>query len=274
MNKQIQLWKDWRLHTLTFVIVLISEGIGTHKFNLGPTSLLLMPVVYAVILGLIAYFTPLVKKKQAKNAEPMVFIAVALLIAKFGVEAGPALPKIIAAGPALILQELGNLATILISLPIAIMLGLKRETIGMTHSIGREVNLALITERYKTNSPEWQGVMSMYIFGTIFGAIFFSVFSSVLISILPLHPLSFAMATGVGSGVMTTAALGPLVEAFPGQASTLAAFSGTSNLLTSVTGLYMAIVFALPLTEKYYALLTKMKGKFSQVKGWDNDFSN
>lgn len=274
MNKQAQLWKDWRLHTLTFVIVLIAEGIGTHKFNLGPTSLLLMPVVYAVILGLIAYFTPLVKKKQAKHSEPMVFIAVALLIAKFGVEAGPALPKIIAAGPALILQELGNLATILISLPIAIMLGLKRETIGMTHSIGREVNLALITERYKTNSPEWQGVMSMYIFGTIFGAIFFSVFSSVLISILPLHPLSFAMATGVGSGVMTTAALGPLVEAFPDQASTLAAFSGTSNLLTSVTGLYMAIVFALPLTEKYYALVTKLKGKFSQVKGWDNDFSN
>ena len=274
MNKQAQLWKDWRLHTLTFIVVLISEAIGTHKFNLGPTSLLLMPVVYAVILGLIAYFTPLVKKKQAKNAEPMVFIAVALLIAKFGVEAGPALPKIIAAGPALILQELGNLATILISLPIAIMLGLKRETIGMTHSIGREVNLALITERYKTNSPEWQGVMSMYIFGTIFGAIFFSVFSSVLISILPLHPLSFAMATGVGSGVMTTAALGPLVEAFPNQASTLAAFSGTSNLLTSVTGLYMAIVFALPLTEKYYALVTKLKGKFSQVKGWDNDFSN
>ncbi|WP_440205863.1 DUF3100 domain-containing protein, partial [Campylobacter coli] len=86
------------------------------------------------------------------------------------------LPKIIAAGPALILQEAGNLATIIISLPLAILLGLRRESIGMTHSIGREPNLALITEKYGITSPEWRGVMSMYIFGTIFGAIFFSIF--------------------------------------------------------------------------------------------------
>lgn len=72
------------------------------------TSILLLPVVYGVVLGLSAYFTPMVKQKQAKNSEPMVFISVAILIAKFGTEAGPALPKIIAAGPALILQEFGS----------------------------------------------------------------------------------------------------------------------------------------------------------------------
>src|SRR5699024_2039733 len=116
---------------------------------------------------LLAYFTPLVGKKQAKHSEPMVFISVAILIAKFGTEAGPALPKIIAAGPALVLQELGNLGTIFLSLPLAIMLGLRREAIGMTHSIGREANMALITEKFGIESPEWRGVMSMYIFGTI-----------------------------------------------------------------------------------------------------------
>jgi hypothetical protein len=266
MENENKLWKDWRLHLLVLVIMVISEVIGAHKIPLGFSSILLLPVVYAVLLGLIAYFTPLVKRKQAKNSEPLVFISVALLIAKFGVEAGPALPKIISAGPALILQEIGNLGTIFISLPLAVLLGLRRESIGMTHSIGREPNLALITEKFGISSPEWRGVMSMYIFGTIFGAIFFSIFAGLIISILPLSPLAYSMATGVGSGVMTAAALGPLVEMYPHQASTITAFSGVSNLLTSITGLYMGILIALPLTQKYYASVMKLKSKFSKNK--------
>ncbi|WP_210129152.1 DUF3100 domain-containing protein [Staphylococcus sp. GDY8P38P] len=266
MQQQNILWKDWRLHGIVLIIMIISEVIGANKIPLGITSILLLPVVYAVLLGLGVYFTPIIGKRQAKHSEPMVFISVALLIAKFGVEAGPALPKIIAAGPALILQEAGNLATIIISLPLAILLGLRRESIGMTHSIGREPNLALITEKYGITSPEWRGVMSMYIFGTIFGAIFFSIFSGILISILPFSPLAFAMATGVGSGVMTAAALGPLVEMYPDQASTITAFSGVSNLLTSVTGLYVGILIALPLTRKYYSFIMHIKSKFTKDK--------
>ena len=134
----------------------------------------------------------------------------------------------------------------------------------MTHSIGRESNLALITEKFGIASPEWRGVMSMYIFGTIFGAIFFSIFSGIIISILPLSPIAYAMATGVGSGVMTAAALGPLVEMYPDQTSTITAFSGVSNLLTSVTGLYVGMLIALPLTRKYYSLIMNIKNKFTK----------
>ena len=99
MQQQNILWKDWRLHGIVLIIMIISEVIGAHKIPLGITSILLLPVVYAVLLGLGVYFTPIIGKRQAKHSEPMVFISVALLIAKFGVEAGPALPKIIAAGP-------------------------------------------------------------------------------------------------------------------------------------------------------------------------------
>ena len=41
-------------------------------------------------------------------------MSVTLLIVKFGVQAGPALPELIQAGP-VILQEFGNLATILVA---------------------------------------------------------------------------------------------------------------------------------------------------------------
>ena len=62
---------------------------------------------------------------------------------------------------------------------------------------------------------------------------------------------------------MTAASLGPLVAAFPDMADTITAFSGASNLLTSVTGLYASIFIGLPLTEKMYKVLTKRRDKKS-----------
>src|SRR5699024_950615 len=146
--------------------------------------------------------------------------------------------ELIRAGPALILQEIGNIATVLVALPVAIFLGLKRETIGMTHSIGREANLALISEKFGVSSPEGRGVVAMFLFGTLFGAIFMGLPSWSLRSLLPICTLSFAMPTGIRSGSMTAASRGPLVSMFAEQSDIITAYSGASNLLTSVTGLY------------------------------------
>lgn len=262
MATQLQsLWKDWRLHTLVLAIVLLTETIGTHEVSIGPGVILFLPMLYAVIIGIALFFTPLVKEKQAKAAESLVFLSVTLLIAKFGVQAGPALPKLIEAGPALLLQEFGNLGTVFLALPLAVLLGLKRESIGMAHSIGREANIALISDKYGFSSPEGRGVMAMYIFGTVFGAVFMGLISGFLATITPMHPLSFAMATGIGSGSMAAAGLGPLVAAFPDMKEEIIAFSGASNLASSVTGLYMSIFVALPLTEKLYGWMRGRKEK-------------
>ena len=181
------------------------------------------------------------------------------MLAKIGVIIGPSLPEVIAAGPALLLQELGNLGTILIALPIAIWLGMKREAVGMTHSIGREPNVGLIMDKFGINSPEGRGVMAMYIFGTVFGAVFLGLISGLLATITPMHPLSFAMASGVGSGSMMAAASGSLVAAFPDLESQIVAFAGASNLLSLSTGLWVSIFIGLPLTEKIYSFMTRNK---------------
>ncbi|MBO8157774.1 MAG: DUF3100 domain-containing protein [Bacillaceae bacterium] len=258
-ESQKQIWKDWRLHVIVLLIVLLTERIGTHKFALGPGVILLLPMLYAMIIGLILYFTPIIKEKQSKNAEPLIVLGVTLLIAKIGVIIGPSLPQIIEAGPALLLQELGNLGTIFFALPIAVLLGLKRETIGMTHSVAREPNVGLIMDKYGFNSPEGRGVMAVYIFGTVFGAIFMGLISGFLATITPLHPLSFAMASGIGSGSMMAAASGSLIAAFPQLENDIIAFAGASNLLSLSTGLYVSIFIALPLSEKLYQILTKRR---------------
>jgi hypothetical protein len=253
--------KDWRIHVVVLLIVLLTEWIGIYKFQLGPGVILLLPMLFALIIGLILYFTPVISEKNSKNAEPLIVLGVTLLIAKIGVIIGPSLPQVIEAGPALILQELGNLGTIFFALPIAILLGFKRETIGMTHSIAREPNVSLIMDKYGFNSPEGRGVLAIYIFGTVFGAVFFGLVSGFLATITPLHPLSFAMASGVGSGSMMAAASGSLIAAFPNLEKEIIAYAGASNLLSLSTGLYMSIFIGLPLTEKLYQLFTRKKEK-------------
>ncbi|MGO4888230.1 DUF3100 domain-containing protein [Anaerobacillus sp. MEB173] len=262
MSEQLKnIWKDWRLHGIVFAIVIITELIGTHSFTVGPGVVLLLPMLYAIIIGISLYFTPLVKEKQSKNAEPLIVLGVTLLIAKIGVIIGPSLPQIIAAGPALLLQEFGNLFTIFIALPVAVLLGLKRESIGMTHSVAREPNVGLIMDKFGFNSPEGRGVMAIYIFGTVFGAVFMGLMSGFLATLTPLHPLSFAMASGIGSGSMMAAASGSLVAAFPHLENDIIAFAGASNLLSLSTGLYMSIFIGLPLTEKLYNMMTKRRDK-------------
>ncbi|MBD8004139.1 DUF3100 domain-containing protein [Bacillus norwichensis] len=255
------LWKDWRLHGLVLITVIITELIGTFRIPVGPGVILLLPMLYSLIIGLILYFTPLVKEKQSKSAEPIIVLGVALLLAKIGVVIGPSLPDVIAAGPALVLQELGNLGTIFLALPIALWLGMKREAIGMTHSIGREPNVGLIMDKFGISSPEGRGVMAMYIFGTVFGAAFLGLISGLLATITPLSPLSFAMASGVGSGSMMAAASGSLVAAFPEIEDQILAFAGASNLLSLSTGLWVSIFIGLPLTEKIYSWMTRKKGE-------------
>lgn len=261
MSEIVKLIKDWRLHVIVLGIVLVTEAIGTIEFSLGPGVIVLLPMLFAIVLGLILYFTPLIKEKQSKNAEPIIAISVSLLIAKIGVTIGPDLADIIAAGPALILQELGNLGTVFLALPVAVLIfGMKRESIGMAHSIGREPNLGIIYDKFGFESSEGQGVTVIYIFGTVFGALFYGLFSGVLASFTPLNPLSLAMAAGVGSGSMMTAAIGPLIASFPELESQIVAFAGASNLLTYATGLFISIFIALPITERLYSLLWKWRG--------------
>lgn len=264
-EEQKNIWKDWRLHGIVFAIVLFTEMIGIHQFSVGPGIILLLPMLYAILIGLGLYFTPLISEKQAKNAEPLIVFGVTLLIAKIGVIIGPSLPQLIEAGPALLLQEFGNLGTILLALPIAVFLGLKRESIGMTHSVAREPNVGLIVDKFGFNSPEARGVMAIYIFGTVFGAVFMGIIAGLLATLTPLHPLSFAMASGIGSGSMMAAASGSLIAGFPELENEIIAFAGASNLLSLSTGLYVSIFIGLPLTEKLYTILTNRKNKSSDL---------
>ena len=193
----------------------------------------------------------------------MLFIGI--LIAKLAVSSGQSMHLLFEMGPALMLQELGHLATILIALPVALLLGFKREAIGMTNSIGREPEVAVVVDKYGFNSPESRGIFALFIVGTMIGTVFISFFTSICVSVLPLHPFAFAMASGVGSASMNAASIGPTLAAFPALETQIEAFAGFSNLLSFSVGIYIVIFLALPLTEKLYYMLEPKIGRKSIV---------
>lgn len=101
--------------------------------------------------------------------------------------------------------------------------------------------------------------MGVYIAGTVFGTIFFGLMASVAASVTPLHPYALAMASGVGSASMMTAAVGSLAAMYPEMADQLAAFGAASNMLSGLDGLYMSVWLGLPMTEWLYKKFYKIK---------------
>ena len=239
-------------------------AIGVKEFKItDDISILLMPLIYSLILGLILYLAKPIKfvgPKQSKVAEGAMVLFIGVIIAKLAVSSGQAINSIFQVGPALLFQLLGDLGT-LIALPVALLLGFRREVIGMSSSICREPNLGIIIDKYGFHSPETRGVLAVFVIGSILGTPFISFLASICISGLPIHPYAFAMASGIGSASMNAAALAPLMHMYPAMATQLEAFAGCSNILSFCLGIYMCIYMSLPIAERLYKWLSPILGK-------------
>lgn len=249
----------WPLHVAVLVVAIVSQLIGVRSIPIGIGTILLLPMLYAFVMCLVLNpnvvpaMRRLISTPRAAAAAPLIVVAIMPFIAKFGTTIGPSIEEIIAAGPALLLQELGNLGTILLAFPAAVwVLKLRREAIGAVHSIAREPNIAIIADRYGLRSPEGMGVLGVYVMGTLFGTFVFAIMASFLASMDFLRIEALAMACGVGSGSMMAACAGGLAETVPAAADQITAMAAASNLLTYGTGMYVSLFVALPLVELIY----------------------
>jgi hypothetical protein len=251
------LFSDWKVHLLCIVLVIVAEFIGNKRFafEIGsfPMSFTLLPMLYVLIIGLILGGFKLIDQESMKTASPYIGISVMWLIAKMGAQIGPNIEPVLAAGPILILQEIGNLGPVFFSMPVAVyVFKMGRQAVGASFSISREGGIAIIGSLYGLDSPEGQGVMGAYITGTVIGTIFNAIMASVLLATGVFSPEALGMAAGTGSASMMAAALAPVVEAFPHMADELSAYAAASQVLTAFDGLYINLFVALPVANWLY----------------------
>lgn len=260
------------------LVVLIAEIIGVVQFQIGPGKVLLQPMVWALLLaaawGIASPYLPSslrVGLGLQTFAGQLLNAGLILFIVKMGFTVGGALPAVRQAGWALLFQEFGHtFGTLALGLPLALLLGVKREAVGATFSIGREGNLVIIGEKYGMNSPEGRGVLAEYITGTVLGALFIALLAGFIASLHIFDPRSLAMGAGVGSGSMMAAAIGAINgQSSPEMVKNLTAIASAANLMTAVLGFYFALFLSLPACSWLYDKLEPVLGRFSNFKAGD-----
>ncbi|TWS26624.1 DUF3100 domain-containing protein [Tsukamurella sputi] len=252
----------WLPTLAALIITAVFQFIGPWTISLGFAKMTVYPMVWGLIAGALvsaqrlAPFTP----RMWKVSDRLMATAVAMLVTLLGFTIGPNLPTLAKAGPALLLQEVGHLfGTIALALPIAVLLRMGRATVGATFAIDREASFAIVGGKYGTDSEEYRGVMSMYVFGTMFGAVVVALAASTVTSLNVFDPQALAMGVGVGSTSMMAAGLAAITSAHPEMADQVKALATTSNMITMILGTYVGVWIALPLADKVYRLLTRKR---------------
>lgn len=261
---------EYKLYVLAFIFILIADSIGRISIPMKIGTFILFPIFYSLILGMLSgpECFKIINSTQVKAASKLVIVCICPFIVKLGVNAGANIQTVLSAGPALLLQEIGNLGTIFFAMPVAILLGLKREAIGATHSINRESNLALATDVFGSDSPETRGSLSVYIVGGMIGTIYFGILASFVAHTGLFHPFALALASGVGAGIMMASATASLSIIYPTMAAQISALASASETLSGITGIYVAIFVGIPLTKKIYEFL---EPKLSPKKDLKNE---
>ncbi|MBR1672021.1 MAG: DUF3100 domain-containing protein [Fretibacterium sp.] len=252
MNIVDRALRNWKLHILALILTVIAELIGPYSFDVGPAKLVVLPLLYSFALGALCGLPALklLSKDDMIETSSLVGVTFFFLMARYGTLVGPNFWKVVHSAPALILQEFGNIGTVFFGIPIAVMLGLRREAVGAAFSNARESNIAIVGEKYGMDSPEGIGVMGVYVTGTVFGALFCSFLASFVASTMPFFsPQALAMACGTGSAGMMSASLAPLVKMWPDMADELSALAAASNMCSGLDGVYMCVFLSLPISE-------------------------
>ena len=113
-----------KMHLVVLVVAVIAILIGAKSVDIKGITIVFSPLIWAMLISFAIYMTKknILTEKDAPQANAMMGIMLAILIAKLGVTSGGQIDAIKKAGLALVLQNFGNLGTIIIALPIALLL--------------------------------------------------------------------------------------------------------------------------------------------------------
>lgn len=240
---------------LSTAVCAVAILLGTYKIPLGNAAIVLMPVLWAVLIGAVIgvqKVRPMSGQSRAV-ASVLLNVSIVMFLAALGSQVGPSLSKLSSLGPAILLQEAGHVfGTVILALPVAVALGMGRTAIGATWAIDRESYLAYALQKFGVKSPIYRGVFSVWLLGSVFGAVFISLLAGLLGGMGIFDPRALALGLGLGSGSMMLGGVAALSIIYPDQAPEIMALAALSNLVTNLVGFYVGAFLSLPLSFRLY----------------------
>ena len=77
--KGMSLKKDWKVHLMCLILVLIADGIGKQPVGSGIMKITLLPMLYALVLGMVFAGLKIIKRDMMETASPYIGISVMFL---------------------------------------------------------------------------------------------------------------------------------------------------------------------------------------------------
>jgi len=254
-------WQWMSMILLSTAICVVAILLGTHKIPLGNAAIVLMPVLWAVLMGAVAGIQkarPISGPSRAVSSV-LLNVSIVMFLAALGTHVGPSLSKLTTLGPAIVLQEVGHIfGTIILALPVAVALGMGRMAIGATWAIDRESYLAYALQRFGVKSPVYRGVFSVWLLGSVFGAVFISLLAGLLGGMGIFDAKALALGLGLGSGSMMLGGVAALSIIYPEQAPEIMALAALSNLVTNLIGFYAGAFVSLPMSLRLYKFWSRI----------------
>lgn len=254
-------WQWTSMALLSTGICAVAILLGTHKIPLGNAAIVLMPVLWAVLMGAIIGVQKIKPMSGQSRAVSSVLldVSIVLFLAALGVSVGPALSELTDIGPAIVLQEVGHiLGTVILALPVGVALGMGKMAIGATWAIDRESYLAYALQRFGVKSPIYRGVFSVWLLGSVFGAVFISILAGLLGGLGIFDARALALGLGLGSGSMMLGGVAALSVIYPEQAGEIMALAALANLVTNLVGFYAGVFLSLPMSQRLYKFWSRI----------------
>lgn len=81
---------EWKIYIIALVFAVIASAIGQIAVPVGPGQLILFPIFYSLILGILSgpSVAKIFKKPEVKAASKLVIVGICPFIAKLGINAG------------------------------------------------------------------------------------------------------------------------------------------------------------------------------------------
>ena len=77
------------------------------------------------------------------------------------------------------------------------------------------------------------------------------------------HPQALGLGSGVGAGIMMASSSASLCAIYPEWTDTISAMASVGETIAGITGMYITMFIAIPMTDKLYTILEPKLGRFA-----------